>query len=750
MKQRGLWLGIATLCVAGAVTAWEMNRWMVTAHAQQSATQTQPASAAGSQASSGSEATVFKAQAKLVLVDSVVTDKKGNYIRDLTKNDFRVWEDNKEQTIKSFSYESDNASPNNPTKHYLVLMFDNSDMDFSDQARARLAAAKFIDANVGPNRLIAAVDFGGTLRVTQNFTADADRLKKVVAGISSPDFVPTLTTREEVASRGVPSLMNAQAEFGARTMLLAVRELARDLATVPGRKSVVLLTSGFPLTREIQLELAATIDACNKANVAVYPIDVRGLVAFGVPASGPHGAHMRSPNASRSGHLRAAVFSSGSGEPVPRLLFVQRPATPPSPPSPPHPPSPPPSPPHSPSPTPPRNSNPNPNPQPQPSVIVPPFPESASTNQQVLYELADGTCGFVILNTNDLLGGMERIGKEQGEYYILGYTPPDSPDRSCHVLQVKVGRSGTIVRSRSGYCNVKLVDLLAGKPIERELENHATNGQAGSVSGSMKAPFFFTSANVARVNLAMEVPSNAIKFEKEKGKFRSDVNVLGIVANADGSEAARFSDTVHLEFEKAQLEEFNKKPFLYENQFDVASGQYRLTVVFSSGGATFGKLEGPLAVESYDGKHLGLSDLAMSKEAHPVSQMAGDMDADLMEGHVPLVARGFEVIPAADYHFRKTDPAIVYLQIYEPLLTGPNPPKVGLELKVVDTKTGLAKMKVNITNTEGSIQAGNPVVPIGLKVPVDKLDPGSYRLELRALDSAGNSSAARAAEFVVD
>src|SRR5208283_1226380 len=286
------------------------------------------------------------------------------------------------------------------------------------------------------NHLIALADFGGTLRITQNFTADADRLKKVVAGIKFSSVSPNAQAPVEVASSGMPSLMNAEAEFGRRSMLLAVRDLAKGLATVPGRKSLVLLTSGFPLTREMQSELSATIDACNKANVAVYPIDVRGLVAPGAgPASGPH-ARMRSPTTSQSGHLRAAIFRSGSAEPAPRLLLVHGPPTPPSPP---HPPSPPPSPPHTPAPTPPRNNNPNPQPQPQPSVIVPKFPESASTNQQMLYELADGTGGFVIVNTNDLLGGMERIGKEQGEYYILGYTPPDSPDRSCHVLQVKVG-----------------------------------------------------------------------------------------------------------------------------------------------------------------------------------------------------------------------------------------------------------------------------------------------------------------------
>ena len=81
------------------------------------------------------EAGVFKSQAKLVLVDSVVTDKQGNYIRDLTQKDFRVWEDNKEQAIKSFSYESEETSASKQTKHYLVLFFDNSTMDFSEQAQ---------------------------------------------------------------------------------------------------------------------------------------------------------------------------------------------------------------------------------------------------------------------------------------------------------------------------------------------------------------------------------------------------------------------------------------------------------------------------------------------------------------------------------------------------------------------------------------------------------------------------------------
>ncbi len=737
MKHRGLFISLETLCVVGAIAAWQATRSTNAAFAQEPAPQSQPAAPPSLQ----SEA-VFKAQAKLVLVDSVVTDKKGTYIRGLTQKDFRVWEDDKEQIIKSFSSESDNGSLRGETKRYLVLLFDNSNMDFVEQSRARLAAAKFIDANAGPDRTVALADFGGTLHITQNFTSDAGRLKKRVAGITSPDFVPSLTTRSQVAaaSVGIQTLSNAEAEFGVRNMFLAVRELAKNLAPIPGRKSLVLLTSGFPLTSEMQPDLIATIDACNKANVAIYPIDARGLVAF-VPTK----RRLSSP----SGHLSSATLHySGSAESRPHLILVQ------------HGPPPPPTP-RPPAPAPPksggggtggttnRNGYYNQT-NVQPRAIVPQMPPSATTNQEVLYALADGTGGFVILNTNDLLGGMQRIAEEQSEYYIVAYAPPESPDRSCHVLRVKVERSGTIVRSRSGYCNVKPVDLLAGKPIEHELENYAAGSQSPTISSSVETPFFFTSANVARVTLAMEVPSSSIRFEKEKDKFHSDVNVLGIATRSDGSEVARFSDTVHLEFEKQQLAEFNKEPFHYENQFDIAPGQYRLTVVFSSGAQSLGKLEAPLAIDSYDGKQLALSSLALSKEFRPLSETQGELDADLMEGRTPLVIKGMQVIPAADHHFKKTDSVMLYVEVYEPLLTSTNPPKLGMEMKILDVKTGHAQVDVGITDTQGLIKVGNPVVPVGLKIPVEKLAPGSYRLELKALDSAGNGSSVRSAEFVVD
>src|SRR3989442_3548490 len=103
---------------------------------------------------------VIKKESKLVLVDAVVTDKKGNYVRDLTQNDFKVFEDNKEQPVSAFSSGADAATQANSQRRYLILFFDNSTMAAPDQIQARRPATKIIAANAGPDRLMAVVDFG--------------------------------------------------------------------------------------------------------------------------------------------------------------------------------------------------------------------------------------------------------------------------------------------------------------------------------------------------------------------------------------------------------------------------------------------------------------------------------------------------------------------------------------------------------------------------------------------------------------
>src|SRR5574337_1179377 len=112
--------------------------------AQEAATQTTPAAP-----------TVIKAEANLVLVDVITTDKKGNYIQDLEVKDFHVFEDDDEQPITSFSRAADVKTAGPEQRRYLVLFFDNSTMAPSDQLRARQAASQFVAQTAPTARLIA-------------------------------------------------------------------------------------------------------------------------------------------------------------------------------------------------------------------------------------------------------------------------------------------------------------------------------------------------------------------------------------------------------------------------------------------------------------------------------------------------------------------------------------------------------------------------------------------------------------------
>lgn len=762
---------------------------------QSNATAPAPASEATSAPQSGP---VVRSEARVVRVDVIVTDKKGNYIHDLTANDFKVFDDNKQQQVENFSFSADPNSPAAAERRYMILFFDDASMDMSDQPRARAAAARFIDANAGPDRAIAIVEFTGSLRITQNFTTDAERLKQAVAGVqvsslsSNPQSPTAISASPGLIGPAGPALGGGEYNFSAYSVLLSIRSLAKNLASVAGRKSLVLLTAGFPLTPERDSELTATIDACNKANVAIYPLDVRGLQA-------PLGMNpLRYENGAQV--LAAAIHSSGSTNSMPRLqlaslhpsasLDVEEPQ---------------------------RGggggtgggsghgggggtgggsggggkggtgggtgsgtggtggkggtggtggtgggnlgqpfANPN---FTQPRAIVPAIPESASTNQQVLYALAEGTGGFPIFNTNDLTTGLQKIAREQNEYYLLGFSPSDSAEGSCHTLKVKVERGGTTVRARSGYCNVRPADALAGTPVEKELEARASgssvsssggSASAASGSGSLEAPYFYTASSEARVNLAMELPPSSVQFDKVKGKYHADVNVLGIAYRPDGSVAARFSDTQTYDLEKDEWKQITKAPIHYQNQFVIAPGQYRLTVVLSGGGQNFSKYEMPLNIDSYDGKSFSLSGIALTKHLERVSDLGGALDEDLLADHTPLVVHQMEVIPSGSYRFSKKDKVALYAQIYQPSAAGANAAALRVAYQVVDVKTGKPVFATGTIDASGFVEKGNPVIPLALVIPIDTLASGSYRVELQAGEVGGASSPVRTVEFVAE
>jgi hypothetical protein len=206
---------------------------------------------------------------------------------------------------------------------------------------------------------------------------------------------------------------------------------------------------------------------------------------------------------------------------------------------------------------------------------------------------------------------------------------------------------------------------------------------------------------------------------------------------------------VKLDFEnQKEVKAFQTRPLHYENQFDVAAGTYNLKVVFDSGGASFGKLESPLVINAYDAKDFALSGIAFSTVFLKVTDSEANLDTQLLEGRSPLVAANLQFTPTGTARFRAAERVAMYFELYDPALMGEKKPTVAVQVHILDGKTLDLKQDSGNVKVNDFVRAGSPVVPTGMRLPIENLPPGQYRLELRAVDSTG-SFATRSADFEI-
>lgn len=643
---------------------------------------------------SSAAAQVIRTETQVVLVDVAVTDKKGGYPNDLAASEFHVWEDGKEQKITSVTRLT--AGPEASARgRYTVLLFDNAGMTAREQAWAHQVAGAFIDASIESNALMAVVHFGGVLRVGQTFTDNATRLKQSIAATS----VSTLNSMEDAGT----STARAAADFANRDTLRSLENLLRNLETVPGRKSLVYFTPGFPMGPAYSDQVKYVMAAANRSNVAIYPVNVRlaqSLVAAEttpIAAGGPQSRGGRGAiGASSAALMRGAPTDLGG------------------------------------------DAN---NPQ-----------ADAAARQAVLFTFAENSGGFVVRQPDDT-EMLRKIVQEQREYYLLGYTPGPDSAGACHKLRVRVDRKDMEWRARSEYCNTPPGDILSGNPVERTLEARAAADDAGSMDATLQAVYFYKGRNLARTAVAMQLDPSAIVFKREDGKFRAALDVLGIARQDEGGTAARFSDTVKLEFAaQAEVDAFKRTPYRYENQFDIVPGEYKLVVVAASG-EQFARLDEPLKIAPRQTSEFGVSGLALSSVFRDAnSSLDAALDELLVDDRKKLVSNGAELILAGSRKLAADKPAGVFFEIYEPLLADLDASQkliVAIQMRVIDTFTGRVHRDTGLLRLDLTGQAPNPVIALGQTIPVKDLNSGVYVLELQAVDSSGNL-AKRTAEFEIE
>ena len=627
--------------------------------------------------------TVIRSETRLVLVDAVAVDKKGKFARDLAQKDFRIWEDGKEQKITSFSLESSGVSPERPSKHYIVMYFDTASIGQGGQLNFRQQAARFVQGFASPDRFMSVVSYAvaGGLHVGQNFTTDGDALVKAINSIQATSAATTVATAAPArGGRGAPA-SGANEPFAVRDMLASLRNMAKTLATIRGRKALVVFSANAQVTGEITQDLVSTVLALNKANVAVYAVGSGNTAASDSGgAASPSGA-----GGGRGGRGGQSAEPGGN--------------------------------------------------------------DLAASNQSLGRSLAEDTGGLTFVSTNDLAESLGRVAQEQDEYYLLGYTPLiDSAEGSCHDLRVKVDRGDLEVRARKSYCTSKPVDLLSGKPVGKDLEAKAAGNAPGNIAAKMQLPWFYSAPNVARVDVAMDIVPPPMKFQKEKGKLHAEFDLAGVAYKPDGSVAARVSDAVKLEFDnQQQADAFMKALYHYENQFELAPGQYNFRMALSAGEQSFGKVETPIGIEQWNGQTLSMSGIALSHDARQAADLAAGLDVSLLDGMRPLVAKATEVVPTGTPQFHAGDRGFIYFEAYEPQLTAlanakPDTPLplVGARIRVLDRKTGEQKEDTGVKTIGSFMRPGNPVIPVISILPMDKLSPGAYKLEVSVMHQSGD------------
>ena len=390
-------------------------------------------------------ATVLKSVTRLVVLDVVATDKDGA-ITDLKPDDFSILEDGKEQKIRVFNFQQPHANPPGTTvvaaakppenvfsntarfssrNSLNILLLDALNTDLPHQAYVRDQMIRYLQ-KMPEGQPVAVYMLSTKLTLLQDFTDDPAVLKKVardIKGIVSPlqdnpaggsetELLPPGLADSGMVPAQMVSAMESfeqervavQTDLRLTYTLNALSSISRSLAGYPGRKNLIWISEAFPLTIDPNLELtgntfgatrnygpqiAAAADSLMDAQIAMYPIDARGLEPSSMFDSSNNGRDRFGRSMSRPGRMASALSSESS-----QLQSVHG----------------------------------------------------------AMEEMADRTGGRAFYNTNGIDGAIRTSIEDGSTYYTLAYYPENKNwNGKFRKIHVKVNRSGVKLRYRLGY-----------------------------------------------------------------------------------------------------------------------------------------------------------------------------------------------------------------------------------------------------------------------------------------------------------
>ena len=270
-----------------------------------------------------SDAPVFRSATKLVQVNVVAQDRNKQSVLDLKRDDFTVYENGVPQKIAFFVAEradrlvganiklSSNVYSNrlglraSAPGSVTVILLDSLNTTWADQVRARAQVLRFLQ-QIRPDDRIGIYALGRGLRVLHDYTSDSASLVRLLAvwrgelngrvEDSNPEEgVLQLLASKDLRTSGESSVSDFVTTNRAVETLRAFEAIARHLSAVPGRKSLIWVSGSFPVTigydtermagglpamaTSLKRDFQRASQALSNADISVYPMDARGLMA---------------------------------------------------------------------------------------------------------------------------------------------------------------------------------------------------------------------------------------------------------------------------------------------------------------------------------------------------------------------------------------------------------------------------------------------------------------------------------------
>lgn len=524
----------------------------------------------------------FRSESVLVQVPAVVTDKSGSHIHSLSKDDFEVLENGKAQKIslmqevtatdarlqspESLPGTFSNAAMSGEQAHSIaVIALDTVNTPFLDQTYGREQLLKFLGDNLESNSAMALLTIGSKgVRVLSGFGTDpavlVQALKKVrgelpaMTGVDqdaqaaaatasvTTTLVPLLAPGgdpqaqiDQFALQGDAIYAGYQQSRAVENTMQAFLGIALSLSGIPGRKSLLWCTGGFPFYLDspstvpggyLSVLYERTMEALNDAQISVYPVDVRGLVNYSPVADAKIGGAMSGPALATRTTNRSWLQSS-----------------------------------------------------------------TIST----LQEFASMTGGRAYYNSNDLVTGFRRAIEDGSSYYLLGYyLDTHNTKPGWRKLQVKVHRKDVEVRARTGFL---VTNATVNPEVTHKADVGFALTSPFDSTGiplTVKWQGMAADGDKKKVGFAMHLPFTGITVEPERNHYDVD---FAVQAMKDGEPKGNIGQEARGDLPAENLAKLKAEGIFYGNALELPAGSYQVRfVVRDNLSGRIGSVTAPLTV----------------------------------------------------------------------------------------------------------------------------------------------------------